>query len=400
MSRSESPPSLEDKMLKLIRAGASQSRIRLARALHVSPATASTYVDRLIVAGFVIESRSAGTVAGRPPVHLELNPGAGEFIGIDFEASRILAVALDFAHRLVRSSEQRIDPGDTPAAIIAKIARATEDVQPPAGAPLLGIGIGVPGFVDQEKGISISWPLVAGWKNIPLAAEMESVFKVPIWLEHNIRSMALAELWIGAGAGIDHFICLGVRSGTAAGIVRDGQLLRGHHGLAGEIGLVPIRPPAGFSLPQGKAGLQSGRILAQDVISARAIVRDVESCLREGQDSALQIHRDHITLEKVLEADGLGDPVAQAVMDRAIGVLGDLVQQLVLHHNPQRIILTGPLTELGERLPRRLRARLDELEAYPVQELPEIINSQLGPFVGALGAAALAIQQWRPEPVS
>lgn len=398
MSRFEPPRPLEEQILTLIRAGATQSRVELARALNVAPATASTYVDRLVAEGFLSEFKSGEKHLGRPPVRLVLNPAAGEFVGIDFDATKILAVALNFSHQVVRYSENRIESTDSVADIIGKIAASAKTVLSASGVPLLGVGVGVPGFVDQANGISLFYPLVPGWKNIPLARELQDVLGVPVALEHNIRAMALAELWMGQGAGIDHFICLGIRSGTAAGIVREGRLLRGNDGLAGEIGLLPIRPPDGFKMP-GKS-LRSGRILAQDIISTRAIIRDVEAGLHQGTSSLLQPFRGSVTLEKIIEADGLRDALVRKVMDRALRVLADLAQQLVLHHNPRRIILTGPLTGLGSRLTETLRDKLNELEAYPSDKLPEIVNSQLGVFVGAMGASALAMQLWKPPVVS
>jgi predicted NBD/HSP70 family sugar kinase len=107
-------------------------------------------------------------------------------------------------------------------------------------------------------------------------------------------------------------------------------------------------------------------------------------------------YRGQINLERIIEADCVRDHLARMVVDRALDVLSDLVQQLVLHHNPARIILTGPLIGLGARLPEAVRSRLSELESYPAHELPEIVNSRLGVYVGAMGAAALAIQNWRP----
>lgn len=396
MPRFAPPSPLEEQILRLIRAGATQSRIELARALNVSPATAASYVDRLVAEGFLTEGRSQEKFIGRPPVRLGLNPLAGEFVGLDFDASKILAVALNFSHEVVRFAEYPINAADTAQDIVAKLDRAARDVLSTTGVPLLGIGVGVPGFLDQKQGVSLSYPLVSGWKDIPLAAELCALHGVPVSLEHNIRSMALAELWMGQGAGIDNFICLGIRSGTAAGIVRDGELLQGNHGLAGEIGLQPIPEPLGFPPPKAAPRLSSGRILAQDIISVRAIIKEVEAELRPGVQSLLMPYRGQINLERVIEADCVRDPLARMVVDRALDVLSDLVQQLVLHHNPARIILTGPLTGLGVRLPESVRSRLGELETYPAHELPEIVNSRLGVYVGAMGAAALAIQNWRP----
>src|SRR5881394_2533703 len=109
---------------------------------------------------------------------------------------------------------------------------------------VLGIGIGVPGAIDPKNQVALAYAHIKGWKNIPLGETLTKKFKVDVFLENNIRSMALAELWFGQGRGLENFICLGIRTRIAAGIVAGGHLLHGEGNRAGEIGgwLYPVAP--------------------------------------------------------------------------------------------------------------------------------------------------------------
>src|SRR5512136_2352693 len=91
--------SQEAELLLRIRAEEGLSRVELARSLHLSPSTIGIYVEHLVEEGFLFEGRAAERCFGRPPTILALNPRAGRFIGVDFEARNIMAIAVDFSQR-------------------------------------------------------------------------------------------------------------------------------------------------------------------------------------------------------------------------------------------------------------------------------------------------------------
>src|SRR5690242_7756212 len=82
---------LESAMIRLVHSEHDISRVELARRLKLVPSTAGTYVDRLLKAGFIRETAAATRGLGRPPIVLELNPQAGRFVGVDFDARQIHA---------------------------------------------------------------------------------------------------------------------------------------------------------------------------------------------------------------------------------------------------------------------------------------------------------------------
>lgn len=370
---------LESSLIQQLRIEENVSRVELARRMKLAPSTVGQYVDRLIGDGFLVEGRKAAQPAGRPPTVLELNPHAGHFVGIDFEARQILAVAVDFAQQPLRRHKVPLRATDDAAQVLRKIEGAIEEVHD-RQQPLLGIGLGVPGAVNSRRGIGLHYEHIRDWRNIRLGDRLARRFQVPIGLENNIRAMTSAEQLFGQGRGVKNFICIGIRSGIGAGIVIDGRLHRGPQNLAGEIG--------GWPCEEGKT--------LEQLASLRAISDQLAGAIHHGIKTVLRLKRNRVMLEDVLPAALEGDRLVLEILDRAAQVMGRVVAQLNLVLNPEKVIIAGPLGELMDGFVHPLRLAVDPLAQPPHATLPEVVGSTLGEFSGALGGAALAVQRWTP----
>jgi N-acetylglucosamine repressor len=388
---------IESEILKQVRACPGISRIELSRKLQLAPSTVGNYVSRLITEGFLGESAQAGSEAGRPPTALRLDPEGGQFIGVDFEARNIMAMAVDFSDRPLKQAHKSIRESDTVEQIIQKIEQAVVEVLPDSKSRFLAIGVGVPGFVDPRKGIAIHYKYLNNWRNVALAEPLAKRFGVPVYLENNVRSMALAEMWFGQGKGVEDFLCIGIRSGIGAGIVAGGQQQRGAEYRAGEIGRWrcpwPRRPAARF-FRSGSASAVDVEL--QEVASVRAIVEALERARRSKEKSLLTAQSQPLIFADVERAARQRDRLTVQVIEFAAEILGWAVADLALALNPSRIILAGPLTVLGDTLLNPLRARAEEILRASQAAVPSIVNSTMGEYCGALGAAALAVHEWKP----
>lgn len=389
---------LESDILKHVRACNGVSRIDLARALGLAPSTAGTYVERLIKEGFLLESSRVERNAGRPPMQLRLNSEGGEFVGVDFEASNILSVAVDFSDKPLRNSRSRIAPGDSAGDVVTKIEQTIAEVLPRDSSKLLAIGVGVPGLVNSDTGVVTNYKYIKDWNNVPLAAQLTKKFGVPVYLENCVRSMALAELWFGQGRGLRDFLCIGIRSGIGVGLVLDGQLYAGATHAAGEFGRGRCPTPTGrgarwFDAAQKRSPL--GPEL-QEVASFRAIQNALKKALADGEKSVLRGGAQPVSLADIVHAIQQRDPLTTAIISEAAKSLGWAIAQLSLVVDPQKVILAGPLTALGETILQPLREVAESVLTAAEVRVPEIAHSTMGEFSGALGAAALAVHEWRP----
>jgi len=388
---------LESEILKHVRRRPGISRVTLARNLHLAPSTVSTYVARLCAEGFLVESKNRVCENGRPPTALQLNAEGGHFIGVDFEAHNILAMAVDFSDTPLKHVHKTIDKSNTAEDVLKKIEQAIEEVLPEGSSKLLAIGVGVPGLVDAANGVALQYKHIKQWSNVALTAPLAKRFGVPVYLENCVRSMALAEMWFGQGRGEQNFVCIGIRTGIGAGIVAGGQLQRGaaHH--AGEIGRWRFPWPDSATV-QYFSESQTPRIPdaeLEDVASVGAILGALQRA-RSREKSILSSRPDAPNFVDVVRAAQQRDTLTVQVIEAAADMLGQAVGQLIFVLNPSRVILAGPLTLLGETLLQPLRERVEQILRSYESDMPAIVNSTMGEFNGALGAAALAVHQWRP----
>jgi predicted ArsR family transcriptional regulator len=145
---------LESAIVRLVRSRDAISRSELARELGLVASTAGIYADRLIGRGYLVESKSTSPGTGRPPVLISLNPRGGRFIGVDFDASQILVVAVDFTQQPLARIRRRLPAGAKPERVLTQIEDAIREALGPSSRDVLGIGVGVPGLVDAERGVA------------------------------------------------------------------------------------------------------------------------------------------------------------------------------------------------------------------------------------------------------
>jgi N-acetylglucosamine repressor len=383
-------------ILKRVRACGGISRVELARDLGLAPSTAGVYVERLLREGFLVEAEETTGDAGRPPRIIRTNPDGGEFIGIDFEARNVMAVAVDFADRPLRNAHKQIDPDDTAEQVIGKIQDAIEEVLPSNRSRVLAIGVGVPGIVDSENGVALYYKHIPKWENVPLAAVLSGKYGRPVFLENNARSMALAELWFGQGKGHNDFLCVGIRNGVGVGLIVDGHLYCGAHHTAGELGRWRCPPPSGPAAEWFRPGAVDEGPELEELASVRALLRALQRAIDGGRKSVLASCRAPLSVTDVVRACQQRDALAVEVTAEAASALGWAIGLLSLAVDPSKIVLSGPLTLLGEMFLDPLRARVESIVVPIGTRTPEIVHSSMGEFSGALGAAALALHEWNP----
>lgn len=355
------------------------SRKDLADAVKNSRSTVGRQVDQLVQAGYLVElGPEAMSSAGRPRILLELNPGAGCFFGVDFEARSLFGVAVDFAQNTI--ARHTITHQQAPSAeqLIRSIKELLQHLRDQVGKhPVLAIGLGVPGHVDPDKGLALHYEHISGWDHIPLSEEIHSTFKVPVFLENNTRTMILAERWFGTATACNNLICLNARTGLSVAVISDGQLLRGAHNLAGEI--------RGWPAPQN--GDSGGK---KNLEQTGALAAVLGPYLDENMDLSAAWH----CFKEQLESN---DPVAIKNLADISTVHGKAAAMMAQLLDPNKIVLTGPLSEIGDLYLNQVKAASKTaLEGLPF-DLPSIQLSTLGVYSGAIGAAALALQQWTPN---
>lgn len=385
---------VEAALVKHIRSANGLSRIELATALALSPSTIGVYVDRLLREGILIEGSRSASGIGRPRTTVMLNPKAGQFVGVDFHADEILAISMDFAQNPLKEARHPIRPTDTAADVVRGIVRAIDEVVPAEQKLLLGIGIGSPGPVDRQEGTAKEYRYIEGFRNVPLVAPVAARFNVPVYIENTANAMALAELWFGQGRGLNSFACLWIRSGIGAGIVVKRQLYSGLADGAGEIGFwqCPIYTASNGS--ELRSAPTIGLRELEEVASIRAIRDSLTQAIAADRRSVLTTPLPDT--DRIVQAYRDDDRLTRTELNAAAGSLGWAIAHLSFCLAPERVILAGPLAALGDDFLKPIQETAAQCFASTGLLSPPIVMSTLGPYSGALGAAALVVDRWKP----
>ncbi|MES2505927.1 MAG: ROK family protein [Verrucomicrobiota bacterium] len=357
-----------------VRRGSATSRTTLARTLGLSASTVGLYVDQLISTGHLSESGLEHGFMGRPKRRLMVRRDPGWFAGVEFNADRVQVTGLDFSGQILLGERVHLQANPSAAEVEAIILLGLGQLQRQQSTPLLGIGVGAPGLVNSAEGISLRYAFVRGWENVPLKRLLEDRFKVPVHVENNLRSIALAERWFGEHREETDYVIVGPRSGFAIASVQAGELVQGAHHASGEIGLWPW--PLGGESPRRELHHWLSAPMSYRRLAGLGETAPVPEDLHTAMAS---LANDRSTQWDAVVAD----------FARVLGCV-----QLLL--DPKICLLHGPLTALGDRFCEAvMEASLHVAPA--LRDVPlKLVRSRLGDDAGALGAASQAMETWLP----
>ncbi|MBN2908683.1 ROK family protein [Polycladomyces sp. WAk] len=275
---------------------------------------------------------------------------------------------------------------DGPARVLKRIIDAVETMLEETGTSfsrLGGIGLGVPGLVDAERGV-VRLAVNLNWRQVAVSEVFRSHFGVPVRVDNDVRSAALGEYQFGAGKGFRHFLCLTLGTGIGSGMFLDGRLYAGATGSAGEIGHMVVERE-GFPCTCGNRGC------LETIASGPSLVRFVRERITEGVPTSLD-NGEPLTVERIGSAFDVQDALAQEAIRRAGKYLGFALANAVHLLNVERVIIGGGVSLLGDRLFGFVRSEFQRCVLKGVGDGVDIVPAALGDEAGVMGALALARQ--------
>jgi glucokinase len=308
--------------------------------------------------------------------------GAVPAIGLDIGGTKIVAAVVDPTGTML--AVQRVE---TPADGERRTAALVELVRGMCADHSLErttVGVGAAGLVDLD-GVMRYAPNL-DWRDYPLRAVLESALGLPVRVENDAAAAAWGEYVVGAGRdAAGGAMMLTVGTGVGGGLVTDGHLMRGAHGLAAEFGHIIIAE-GGPQCPCGNRGcleaFSSGSAITR---AARAAV--AERTLPEG--SRLYDIDDLIGTDVTVAAQD-GDDGARAIMATAGHWLGVGIASLVNSLDPEIVIVGGGVVEAGPLLlDPAIEAYHGRVVARGHRTVPAVVEASLGDHAGVIGAALL-----------
>ena len=357
------------------------SRATLARRTGLSKPTVSALVSDLEDAGVVSlippPEIPQGRI-GRPATPYALVPDAALVVGVDMGATKVIVGVADLLGRVL--TEERIETASHARAAVDAVVGSTARLLAQLGkGHLLESGcVGVPGvYRPRQDRVEMS-PNLAGFAGLPIRAELSERLGVPVTIENDVNLAAVAEAEAMDDRGGLDFVAISVGTGIGAGLVMDGNLYRGGHGAAGELGSIDI---------SGVGGERAGRLTLEDVAAAPAIRRRFRQASDTGLPSRLE--RD-AEVSDILLAASSGDEAASEALGIAAGAMASAVAWLCWFSDPARIVFGGGVGS-NPIFVDAVRSKLDR----HLDGTPELIASALGnraAFMGAISTARASVR--------
>ncbi|MEN1967775.1 ROK family protein [Lentibacillus sp. N15] len=357
------------------------SRADIANRTGLNKGTVSSLVSELLEEELIYESGPGQSSGGRRPVMLLFNQQAGFSIGIDLGVNYLLGVLTDLQGNI--KHEKRIQfhnlgyqemKSELFAIIDYLISSAT-----PSAYGIVGIGIGVPGIVNNAGKILIAPNLE--WKNVELQSLLEKKYELPVVIENEANAGAYGEKKFGIGKAFDHIIYVSAGIGIGVGLILDGKLYRGSNGFSGEFGHMTIEV-------NGKKCRCGNEGCWELYASEQALLNNVKEAGING------LSTEDITLEHLNQLAENNDETTLHLFSKIGDYLGIGLNNIINIFNPQQVIIGNRLATSEKWLTDAVHQRIVNHTLWFQRENLQINFSDLSTHSSALGVAAFSVENF------
>jgi predicted NBD/HSP70 family sugar kinase len=350
----------------------------------------TSVVNSLIADKYVKKKGLAPSTGGRRPLMFLINPAKQKYIVaiamdqlitslVIYNLAKDIVLPLQLLELDISEGEQAV--GKLIAFINSSIEKSGFDRK-----SLIGIGIGMPGFVNAEKRTNNSFLPTPNKSN--LGDYLEEELSLPVFIDNDSSLITLSELHFGEAVGIKDAFVVNVGWGTGLGIIINGKLYRGNSGYAGEFGHIPLSKSNNLC-SCGKRGCLQGDT------SLLVMVEKAKKELADGAESSMQkLFKDKSKHygEHFLDAVVQQDPLAISILSEACFQLGKGLATLIHILNPERIVLSGRGARAGKMLLPAIQQAINEFCIPRIADQTTIVLSTVADHAELLAAASLVVE--------
>jgi predicted NBD/HSP70 family sugar kinase/biotin operon repressor len=329
-SRSEAPvifssPAAQLVFGTLLRAGPA-SRVEVVRRTGLSSAAVTKAVRPLLAAGYLVESQDEALQhgIGRPAAPLAVCGERAFFVGVKITATELIGTVTDLCAKALVNKHKPLASHSVEHVVtmIGLLVGELLDEAPDYRARCRHLAISISGDVDAATGM-VGFSPFLDWHAVPLAQLATQATGLETAVENDVRALTVAEQWFGGGVDAHSFVLVTVGAGIGCGIVVNDAVVEGAHGVAGELGHLPI-------LPDGPV-CHCGNIgCVESVASDDAIAAAIHARYRTRLDPPAALHMARA-----------GDPVARDAYSRAGHAIGLALASVANLIGPERILISG-----------------------------------------------------------
>lgn len=386
----------KSKILQTLFLHAPISRIDIANITSLTPPTITSNIASLIELGLVEEiydnSQKTEAAIGRKPILLDLIPDSFFAVGVDWGPNGIICCLTDLRGNVITKKENKIENWEEENTV-AETSALIESIMTETKTPkekILGVGVGIPGFVETETGF-VRYSPTHNWKNISIGKSLEESTGLSVAIENNVRVMSIGEMLFSSKAERTggNYLYVYIGQGIACAIVNNNELLRGNIFGAGELGhtIVSLNGP---KCRCGKRGC------LEAISSEYAIKKNVSNILKGDFDTMLKKVvkvPEKPEMEEILYAYECGDITTIDLINNSVIHLGAGVSNVINLVNPKMVIFDGRIFNnktLREDILENIKKNTFALMEYETDFKFKKYNRDFS----AIGGAAFAIKRF------
>jgi predicted NBD/HSP70 family sugar kinase len=355
-------------LLAQLRPGRTHSRLELAASTGLSVATVSRITRDLLRRKVLLEVEGPRAALGRPTGGLELNGDSGRVLGISLLYPEIHLLILNLRGEILKEVNEPISWNKGPSGVLQPLRKAVQSFTR-GTSRISAVGLALPGHWDPVTGVSISYPRVPQWRDVPIREHLQDWAGVPAAVIGYAPAMAVAEQATRVPAEPRNLITVEVAENIAMGAIVNGEVLTGASGNAGELGHIPVDPSGPVCYCGAKGCLESrGTTLA--------VIEEMGG-----------------TFEDVVRKARGGDAAATRVLGKVARMAGVGLATALNLFNPELMVLNGRFFDAGDLVSSPLRAAIQEHAIPSSLKRLTIEQSSLGKTAAPLGAGLVAIRE-------
>ncbi|NUQ31413.1 MAG: ROK family transcriptional regulator [Dermatophilaceae bacterium] len=336
-------PGTPGQVLALIRAHGDVTRAELVDRTGLARGTVGARLDALQQAGLIAPAEMTSTSRGRPPSRFRFRHEGGVLLIADSGATGVRLAVTDLAGTVEAQSRLSLDiatgPDEWLDAVMSAFTGMLDELGL-SGSAVHGIGLALPGPVDNVAGMVVSPPIMTGWDRYPIRDKLATHFTCPVVVENDANAMAIGEHRL-AHPDVSSMLMLKLATGIGAGLIAGGAIFRGADGAAGDIGHIQVVVPEEGTPPQCRCGNQG---CIEAYAGGWALVRDL-------QDAGLEVATVHDAVQLIAS----GDPTATRLLRRAGRIIGIALSDAVSLLNPEVVVIGGELAAAENHLVAGIR---------------------------------------------
>jgi glucokinase len=297
---------------------------------------------------------------------------SGQTHRIEVSRTAITSAVIDGSNNVIDTRTVAIAEG---VGVAEQLAATATELQKEF-APVVALGLAVPGLVDRATGRVAFSANVPAHSETDLVSELRNATGLNAVFENDANAAAFGEFHLGAGRGSEDLFYATLGDGVGGAFIFGGEIWRGASGFAGEFGYVTIN---------------SEGTRLEDVASSANIIRRTRSRFMQDSTSSLnQLSEEQITLDEIIRAAGDDDDFAQLMLERTGTYVGTGIASVINLLNVERIIVGGEIMQAKQLVLDAIVDRARELAFKPAFDSTTIVEGELGSYAAAIGAALLS----------